>query len=115
MQEPAMSKNHVLLSAVAIAALLAQALFAQDVVEVGQEDPVVLRGRPGASSNGTGRYYVQFRPGSNAAQRFAAALQVGAQVRHDFPRDNGAAMLVVNANALNGLRNHPLVVSVTPD
>lgn len=110
-----MLRNHHLLSLLAITALLAPAVLGQDVVEIGQEDPVVVRGRSRVQSTGSGRYYVQFRPGSNAAQRFSAALQAGAQLRHDFPRDNGAAMLVVNANALNGLRNHPLVVSVTPD
>jgi hypothetical protein len=110
-----MSKKHPLLSLLAISALLAPAVLGQDVVEIGQQDPVVVRGRSGAQSTGSGRYYVQFRAGSNAAQRFSAALQAGVQLRHDFPRDNGAAVLVVNANSLSGLRNHPLVVSVTPD
>jgi hypothetical protein len=110
-----MSIKHVTCSYLALACCLASASFAQDIVEIGQTDPVVERGRSQRRQPVTGRYYVQFEAGATPGQRATAALQAGVGVLHNFTRRSGLAVLSANDNAINGLRNHPLVRSVTPD
>lgn len=82
---------------------------------MGQPDPVLERTRFQSGGVASGRYYVEFRPGTSRAARANAALQSGVQARHVFTRGNGMAVISPNENAINGLRNHPLVQSVTAD
>lgn len=110
-----MLNKHLAYSLLAALLCLAPTSFGQDVVDLGQVDPVVQRGRLQGGQPAAGRYYVQFQSGTNAAQRFTAALQAGARVQHDFSGDSASAIIAPNPNAINGLRNHPLVVSVTLD
>ena len=48
-------------------------------------------------------------------QRITAAIQSGATPLHNLGASNAVAVILRNQNALNGLRNHPLVESVVPD
>src|SRR5258708_23713160 len=93
------------------AALIAQAVFAQEIIRSGQprgQAPEPLT----ALNNG---YIVTFAPGTPKATRALVALQAGAQVRHNYDNVDAISVTAPNSNSVNALRSNPAVRRVTPD
>jgi subtilisin family serine protease len=91
--------------------LITPMIFAQEVILPGQ----ATRGRApevvGAVNNS---YIVTFAPGTSKLTRGMAALQAGAQIRHNY--DNVDAISVTaNSNAVNSLRSNRGVIRVIQD
>jgi subtilisin family serine protease len=95
-----------------IAAIGGALAFGQEIVTPNQLAQSAEADQPAAVVNG---YIVMFTPGTSRNSRALAAAQAGAQVRHNYESVGAIAVTVPNQNALNGLRNRPDVVSVTPD
>jgi subtilisin len=96
---------------VTTAVLIARVIFAQDIIQPGQSTRGAGPERAVAVNNG---FIVTFAPGTSKNARALAALQAGAQVRHNY--DNLAAIsITATGNAVNALRSNPAVIRVTTD
>jgi hypothetical protein len=97
---------------IATAVFIAQAAFAQDIFRPGQPTRSLAPEPLTALNNG---YIVTFAPGTPKTARALAALQAGAQVRHNYDSLDAISITVPNSNGLSALRGNPAVRSVTPD
>ena len=61
------------------------------------------------------KYIVSFRPAASQAQRAEAVRAAGASIRFNYTIIDSVAITVANPNALNGLRNNPLITAIVPD
>src|SRR5262245_62723762 len=96
---------------VTTAVLIARVVFAQDIIHPGQS----IRGAgPERAVAVNNRFIVTFAPGTPKTARALAALQAGAQVRHNY--DNLAAIsITASSNAVNALQSNPAVIRITKD
>ena len=91
------------------ALVMTGSLLAQDVVGPGSPPPVP-RGRNADVSADT--YIVQFSPGTSRNDRANAVNVPGASTRFNYGNISSVAITAPNANALQGIRNNPLVQDV---
>src|SRR5215467_890396 len=94
------------------AVLIIQAAFAQDIIRPGQPTGGLATEPVTTLTNG---YIVTFQPGTPKTARALAALQAGAQVRHNYDSVDAISITALNSNSLTALRSNPAVIAVTPD
>ena len=106
---------HKLISITAVALLFAGTMIAQQIVQPGESTQPTFSLPSPASNTASDRFLVIFEDGVSPGQRITAAIQSGATPLHNLGASNAVAVILRNQNALNGLRNHPLVETVVPD
>ncbi len=95
--------------------LFAATMFAQQIVQPGESTQPTFSLPSSSSQTAADRFLVIFEEGVSPGQRITAVIQSGATPLHNLGASNAVAVILRNQNALNGLRNHPLVEAVVPD
>ncbi|MGH9721053.1 MAG: S8 family serine peptidase [Bryobacteraceae bacterium] len=95
------------------AVLFASALLGQDVIQLG--GPVPRGAAPERAVPSARGYIVTFAPGTTKPARALAAMQAGAQVRHNYDNVDAMAVTLPNDAAVAALRARQGVLQVTPD
>lgn len=99
---------------VILSVLGASSLYAQRMIPAGGQAPVI-GGFSTTRGQASGRFIVQFKPGSSRNERDGAIGQAGGSAVAALDLIDGFAVSLPNANAVAALQRNPLVARIAPD